>query len=185
VVDLGLLVFLGDGGVLDGLDGLGEGHDTAGNLVGSGGGLEQLSGGVADLTLLGLVVTAGEEDKLALVLGETGGVNLELLFAGGSAAVVNGDSNGASELGGDASLLEFSKSEAATETDLTGVLAGSGRDDGTEVLNGTGELSSGLFLSLLASNTLLRGLVEVSLDTVDPVLAKVNFRDSVVMLDHC
>lgn len=185
MVDLLLLVFLGDSGELNGLDGLDEGHDGAGDLVGGGGRLELLSGGVADLTLLGLVVTAGEQDKLALVLGETSGVHLELLLAGGGAAVVDGDANGASELGGDASLLEFSESEATTETDLAGVLAGSGRDDGTEVLNGTGELGGGLLLSLLASNALLGGLVEMSLDTLDPVLAKVNLRDSVVVLDHC
>jgi hypothetical protein len=42
-----------------------------------------------------------------------------------------------------------------------------------------------LFLSLLASNALLRGLVEVSLDTLDPVLAKMDFRNSVVVLHDC
>jgi hypothetical protein len=150
-----------------------------------GGGLDLLSGSIVDLTLLGLVLTTGEEDHLGSVLGEASGVDLELLLAGGGAAVVYGDSNGASELGGDASLLELSKGEATTETDLSGVLAGSGRDNGAEVLKRTGELSSLLFLSLLASNALLRGLVEVSLDTLDPVLAKMDFRNSVVVLHDC
>jgi hypothetical protein len=95
-------------------------------LVVGGGGLDLLSGSIVDLTLLGLVLTTGEEDHLGSVLGEASGVDLELLLAGGGAAVVYGDSNGASEFGGDASLLELSKGEATTETDLSGVLAGSG-----------------------------------------------------------
>lgn len=89
VVNLLLLVSLGDGGEFDLVNLLDNGHGDASDLVGSGGGLELLGGGVVDLTLLRLVLASGEDNELALVGVESGDVHLEHLFAGGSSAVIN------------------------------------------------------------------------------------------------
>lgn len=185
VEDALLLVGLGDGGELDLLLSLGNGHKEALGLDGGGGRLELGGGGVGDLTLLRLVLLAGEQDHLALVLVEAGNVELQLLLAHGGAAVVNGDADGAGKLGGDASLLELDQGEATAKTDLAGVLAGSGGHDGAEILDGTGEELGSLGLTRDATGSLLAGLVEVSLDSLLPVLAEMHVGNRVVVLDHC
>lgn len=64
------------------------------------GGLDVLSGGV---TLLGLAVAAGEEDEALAVLLEALDVGLEGLLREVLAARVDGDTDGAGELAGNAS----------------------------------------------------------------------------------
>lgn len=180
---LGLVV-----GNLDNLDlgsGVSEGHDGAGDLVGSGSGLEGLGGGVVDLALLGFVFLAGEKNHLALVLLEAVHVKIVLFLAGAGSAVVNGDTNSAGKGSREASRLELSKGETTAKTNLTGIAASAGRDNGTEGLDGTGEHLSGLLVTLHAARNFLAGLIEVSLDALDPVLAEMDFRDIVVVLDHC
>jgi hypothetical protein len=85
---------LEDGGVLDGQD---VGAD---DVLARLGGLDILSGGV---TLLGLAVAAGEEDEALAVLLEALDVGLEGLLREVLAARVDGDTDGAGELAGNAS----------------------------------------------------------------------------------
>ena len=169
--------------VLNDGDGLGE--DLAGDLVGCGS-RSNLSGGrVVDETLLGLTVTSWEEDELGLVGVESLSVKLELLLAGGGASVVDGDTNGAAESGAELSGLDLGKSEATAVSDLTSVPACAGGDDGSQLLDGSGEHFAGFLLSALHSSQLLRWLVEVDSDTCLPVLAEMYVWDDVVVLDHC
>lgn len=167
-LDLGLLVLDGHGVTLD-LDGL----------------LELLGGGVGDETLLGLVLTAGEHNKLALVGVETGNVHLVLLLAGAGSSVIDGDANGAGDGGGDLGSLQLLQGEATAVADLTGVLAGGLGHDGSEALGRAGEDARSLCDSILVSLDLLSGLVEVGLGPLLPVLAQMHVDDHVVMLDHC
>ena len=62
--------------------GLSGGKEFAGGLVGGRCGSELLSGGVVDLTLLGLALLSWEEDELGLVGGKSLNVELELLLTG-------------------------------------------------------------------------------------------------------
>jgi hypothetical protein len=163
VENLGLLVLLLDSGELDLLNLADEREGDAGNLGGGGSGLELLSGGVVDKTLLRLVIASGEDDKLALVGVKSGDVQLELLFAGGGSSVINGDSNGSGEGGGEAGSLEFNESETSSVANLTGILAGGLGDDGTERLGGSGEDACSFSNSILVSLDLLSRLVEMSL----------------------
>lgn len=100
---------------ISGLLGIGNGalgEDSAAGGVVDGEGVSnrpELLGLSSDIgcgvTLLDLSDLAGEEDQLRLVLGEAGDVGLEGLDRGVAAAVVDGDSNGESELAGDLGLL--------------------------------------------------------------------------------
>lgn len=99
---------LGDGvllsGVGDGEGGVDVGNDTLTLALGKGGldSLDVLSGGVE---LLELTALAGEEDQAGLVVLETGNVGDQGLLGVVGAAVVNGDTDGGSELLGDTGLL--------------------------------------------------------------------------------
>lgn len=163
VENLLLLVSLADGGELDLGNLFDDGHGDTGDLGGSGSGLELLSGGVVDLTLLGLVLASGEDDELALVGVKSGDVHLELLFAGASSSVINGDSDSSGPCGGKLGTLKFSEGEATSVAHLAGVLAGGLGDDGTKSLSGSGEDTGSLSNSILVSLDLLSRLVEVSL----------------------
>ena len=127
-------------------DSLGE--NLTGDLVGGGGRLDLLGGGVADESLLGLAFSSGEEDELGLVGVESLNVELELLLAGGGSSVVNRDADGTGEGGAQTGVLELDESEATAISDLTGVLARARGDDGSQLLDGHGEHSLGLTLSL-------------------------------------
>ena len=98
---------LEDGLVDDGEDGAG-GLDEVLALLG---GLDVLGGGV---TVLGLAVAAGEEDKALPVLLEALDVGLEALLGDVLAAGVDRDTDGGCELAGNASGLQLSKGETAT-----------------------------------------------------------------------
>ena len=163
------------------------GHGDTSVVVGGHNLLKLLSGGVVDKTLAWLVLLSGEKDELAAVGLETGGVQHELLVAGGGAAVVNGDANGAGEGLGDLGLLELGEGEAAAVAVLASVLAGGLGDNGAQAVGGAGEHLSGLLNSILVSLDLLGRLVEVGLgaDSSFPVLAQVHVGYDVVVLDHC
>jgi hypothetical protein len=126
---LGGLV-VGNGALLE-LNDVLDGQDSGG--VGDGlalGGLDVFDGSV---TLLGLTVAAGEEDEAVPVLLEALDVGLEapnatsaldrlhfgrwdvyVLLREVLAARVDGDTNGAGKLAGNASSLELNKAESAT-----------------------------------------------------------------------
>lgn len=163
VENLGLLILLLDGGELDLVNLADEREGDASNLGGGGSGLELLGGGVVDFTLLRLVLASGEDDELALVGVKSGDVQLELLLTGGGSSVINGDSNGLGEGGGETGSLEFNESETSSVADLTGVLAGGLGNDRTESLGGSGEDASSFSNSILVSLDLLSRLVEMSL----------------------
>lgn len=89
-----------------------------------GSGLELLSGGVVNLTLLGLVLASGEENKFALVGVESCDVHCKLFLAGAGSSVINGDTNASGKGGAQSSALKFCESKSFSEAHLTSVLAG-------------------------------------------------------------
>jgi len=179
------LVVSGNSGKLIFVDGSFALEDGAGNLVGSGSGLELLSSSIVDETLLGLVLTSGEENKLGLVGVKSLGVQLELLFTRVSSSVINGDSNSACEIGVKTSGGELSQSEASSVSNLTSIPLSGRRNDGAELLGGSRESTSGLGNSVLVAFSLLGSLVEVSFCSARPVLAEMDVGNHVVVLDHC
>lgn len=181
-----LLHIIGDLLVLDLSLGLLERHAPALLLKLSGRGLEHLSGGVGNETLLGLELSLGEHDKLASVGLKSGDVLLELLLGGAGPSVINGDAELSGLLNGDTSGLELLESEATAEADLTSILAGRLGDDGPKGMSRSGEDAGSLGDSILVSLGLLSRLVEVALDAVSlPMLAKMHVDNHIVMLDHC
>ena len=99
---------LGDGVLLIGVDDGERSVDASGDTLtlavseSSLDSVDVLSGGVE---LLELTALAGEEDQAGLVVLETGNVGDQGLLGVVGAAVVNGDTDGRSELLGDAGLL--------------------------------------------------------------------------------
>jgi len=149
-------------------------------VLGSGG-----VGGIVDLSLLGLGLTAGEEDQFLLVHVKSIHVPSELLSGSVGSAVIDRDSNGTGKSGSELGSGEFSKGEATTVSDLTGVLACLGRNNGAESLRRTGVVLGGVSVSTLTSSKLLSGLVKVSVGSSLPVLAEMDVGNRVVVLDHC
>lgn len=162
-----------------------DGQGAAGHLGGGGRGLELLSGGVVDKTLLGLVLASGEDDELALVGVESGDVQLQLLLGGAGASVIDRDADGASDLGVETGASELSEGESAAVANLASVLLGGLGNDGTKGFSRSGEDAGCLGDSILVSLDLLGGLVEVRLGALLPVLAEMDVDDHVVVLDHC
>jgi len=184
-VDLLVLVLLSDSGEY-GLSRLGGEGKVAGSLYGSRGASELGGSGVSDLTLLWLAFTAGEDDEFVLVAVKSIHVQLELMFAGVIASVVNRDSNGGGEASAELGQREFLKSEALAVANLTSVLAGRCRDDGSELFDGPGEHLGGLSLPEGVTFLLASSLVKVSVDESPalPVLAEMLVRDLIVVLGH-
>lgn len=91
-------------GVGDGEGGVGAGRVTLTLALGESSldSVDVLSGGVE---LLELTALAGEEDQAGLVVLETGNVGDQGLLGVVGTAVVNGDTDGRSELLGDLGLL--------------------------------------------------------------------------------
>ena len=104
----GVTLDLGDGVLLIGVDDGERSVDASGDTLtlavseSSLDSVDVLSGGVE---LLELTALAGEEDQAGLVVLETGNVGDQGLLGVVGAAVVNGDTDGRSELLGDAGLL--------------------------------------------------------------------------------
>ena len=174
-----------DSASFDGGCGLGDGEDMARDLVAGGGGLELLSGRVIDFSAFRLALTAWEQDHLGLVRVQSFHIQLELLLARVRSSVIDGDSDGASEGGREASTVDFIESETTSISDLASVLSGSRRDNWAELLDRTREGVCGLCDSTLVSSKLLSGLIEVSLNSAEIMLAQVHVRQGVVVLDHC
>ena len=180
-----LLVVGGDGGEFVRALSDGSWENLAVDLGGGLGGLDLLGGSVVDQTLLGLAVLSGEEDELGLVGVKSINVKLELLGGGGGSALIDGDSDSAGEGGRETSLLEFTEGEAAAIPDLSSISARARGNDGSQLLDGSGEHSFALCSSLIESDSLLAWLVEVNSDSGLPVLAEMYVWDDVVVLDHC
>lgn len=162
-VDLVLFVLLGDGSE----DGSGVGARDGRVSNGLGLGSDALEGGslrIADLFLLGRAVTTGEEDELFLVAVKSIHVHLELMFAGVGTAMVNRNTDSLCEPSAQLGGVQLLESETTSIANLTGVLPGSGRHDGSQLLNWTGESGSGLGLAKLMSLLLASRLVKVGMD---------------------
>jgi len=177
------------GGDLDGFNGL-LGSSTWENLSGwlslGSGGLELLSSGVVDLSLLGLAFNTRPEDELILVSVQS--LNIELkggIVAVGS-SVVNADSDSSSEGGAKSGGFELEKREATAVSNFACVPAGLGGNDGSQLLDGSWEHLSGLVLSASVPTELGSWLIVMSVVLLSrPVLAKMYVWDDVVVLDHC
>lgn len=104
----GVTLDLGDGvaggETVNGESGLNAGGEALSLALSEGSldGLDVLSGGVE---LLELTALAGEEDQAGLVVLEAGNIGNQGLLGVVGTAVVDGDTNGRSELLGDAGLL--------------------------------------------------------------------------------
>lgn len=162
-----------------------NGEDSARGLMASSCGLQLLGRRVVDQTSLGFALTLGEEDELRLVSVQSVDVELELLLTCVGSSVVNGDANGACEMSIQTCLLKFVKGEAAAVSHLACVLSCSGRNDRAEFLDRAREAVGRLCDSTLVSHKLLSWLIEVALGSAVPVLAQVDVRYGVVVLDHC
>ena len=99
--------------------------------------------------------------------------------------MVNCDSNGAGEGSRKTGSLEFVKSESTSVANLASVLAGGGGHDWAELLDGSWTHGLALGISALSSSQLGGWLIEVAFCSALPVLAKMNVRNDVVVLDHC
>ena len=99
--------------------------------------------------------------------------------------MVDGNANGAGKGSRETGTMKLAKSETTAKTDLTGIAASGRRDNWAKRLDGTGEHLSGLLIALHAASVLFGGLIEVGGDALDPVLAEMDVRDRVVVLDHC
>lgn len=181
---LAISVFVGNLGVFDGMSGSCDWQSLASYLVSSGGRFELLSCRVVDLTLLGFVLTSGEQNQLALIGVKSGDVQLELLLAGACSSVINGDSNASCESGGKTGVFELGKCEASAVAYFTSISASSLGDNRTQLFSWSGENTGSLGNSTLVSSELLGRLIEVGFGSSLPVLAKMDIDDHVVVLDH-
>jgi len=182
--NLAFSVSIGDLGKLNGARSPGNRQNLAGHLVGGGGGLKLLGGRVVDLALLGLVLASGENNQLALVSVQSSDVQLELLLTGAGSSVINGDSNCSCESRGKSGVSKFDESETTAVANFASISASSLGNNRTQVFSRSGEDTGSLGNSILVSLKLLSRLVEVSLGSSGPVLAKMDIDDHVVVLDH-
>jgi len=183
--DLGGSQFLGD--LLRSLSNLSLGlldDVLAGVLVLGGGGLELVSSGVGDISLLGLVGSSGEEDQLALVAFKSLHVQLKTFLRCVVSSVVNSDANSSGESRADLGLGELLEGEASSVSNLGRIPSGHTVDEGSQKLNRSGEDGGSLCLSSMQSSLLVSGLVEPGLDESGPVLAEVGVGELVVVLNH-
>ncbi len=117
------------------------------------------------------------QHQLVLVIVQAIDVQLQLLLASAGTSMVHGDADCACEGGRQTSSPKFGECEAASVANLAGVSASLGRHDGTEGLNGARGHSGSLGGSLLSSDQLFGGLIEVALGSELPVLAQMNIWD--------
>merc|ERR1712226_1376030 len=113
------------------------------------------------VTLLGGVGLARQQDQSLFVDLETGHVDGQALLGEILATVVDGDTDGAGQRSGDASLLELSQGETSASSDLAVVLNSRASDNGTQLLDGARSQSSSLGLTSDTARGLLSGLVKV------------------------
>ena len=175
---------------------LGKGKEL-GSLLSRGRELEDLSGGagslhlldvgsrgVGDLTLLGLVLLAGEEHKLLLVGLDALHVGVHHIGILVVSAVINRDADGASERGGETGGLHLSESEASADAGLTSIALSAGVDNGSQLTERSGKTVGLLVLSLLSSDLLVGGLVKVAFDSHLPVLSEMSLVEDIIVFYH-
>jgi len=186
VVWVDLLEILGD---LDGLDSL-RGSSTWENLSRwlsrGGGGLELLSGGVGDFSLLWLTCNAWPEDELRLVSGQSLNIELHGGVVTVGSSVINTDSNSSGEARANSCCLELEKRETTAVSNFACIPLGLGRNNWSQLLDGSWEHLGGLVLSASVPTEFGGGLVVMSVVLLPgPVLAEMYVWDDVVVLDHC
>ena len=142
-------------------------------------------GGVVDQSLLWLVSDSWEEDKLGLVSVQSFHVELELLLASVSSSVIDRNTNGSCEAGAQFGSRELLKSETTAVSNFASIPACLGRNDWSQLLDGSWEHSSCLCDSSLVSLLFESRLVVMSVRSSLPVLTEMYVWDDVVVLDHC
>lgn len=175
---------------------LGKGKELS-SLLSLGRELEDLSGGagsldlldvggrrVSDLTLLGLAFLAGEEHKLLFVGFDALNVRVHHVGVFVVSAVVNSNSDGASEGGSETGGLNLSEREASANAGLAGIPLGAGEDNGSQLAKGNGKAVGLLILSLLSSDLLVCGLVKVAFDSHLPVLSEMSLVEDIIVFYH-
>jgi hypothetical protein len=115
--DLHLSDLLGD--LLGSLSNLSGGllNDVLGGVL-SNGGLELVGSRIRNVTLLGLALSSGEEDQLALVAFKSLHVQLKSLLIGVVSSMVNSDADGSGEGRADLGLGELLEGEASAVSHL-------------------------------------------------------------------
>jgi len=141
--------------------------------------------GIVNQSLLWLVGNSWEENKLGLVGAQSVNIELELLLASVSPSVIYSNTNSSGEAGAQFDSLELLESKAAAVSNFASIPAGLGRDDWSELLNGSWEHSSCLCESSFVSLLFESRLVVVSVCSSLPVLTEMYVWDDVVVLDHC
>lgn len=125
------------------------------------------------VTLLGFLGIAREDNQAGLVLLETLNIKSLAFLAQVSPSVINNDTDRASLLATNTSLLQFGKSETAAFPELAVVTNGLPTDSGAKEGERADTETSGLLLAGLAATELTTGLVEPCADTELPVLTEV------------
>jgi len=141
--------------------------------------------GVVDQSLLWLVSNSWEEDKLGLVSVQSFHVELELFFASVGSSVIDSDTNSSCETSAQFDSLELLKSETTAVSNFASIPACLGRNDWSQLLDGSWEHSSCLCDSSLVSLLFESRLVVMSVRSSLPVLTEMYVWDDVVVLDHC
>ena len=177
------------GGDLDGFDGLlgSSAWENLSRWLSLGGcGLELVSSGVVDLSLLRLAFNTRPEDELILVSVQSLDIKLKGVIVTVGSSVIDADSDSSSEASAKSSSLELKKRETTAVSNFACIPASLRSNDGSQLLNGSWEHLSGLVLSASVSTELGSWLVVMSVVLLSgPVLAKMYVWDDVVVLDHC
>lgn len=176
-VSLELLVLLGDLTGAFSNDGIDDGEGTGNALLGG-----SSTVGSRAVTLLGGLGLLGEDNQAGHVGGQAGLVQLQGLLGAVAATVVDGNTDGASNLAGDPGSLQLVQGEATAGTDLAVVLDGGAADGGAEGLDGAGGNEGGLGDTGGAAALLAAGLVEPGPDAAGPLLVEMAIRKLVVVL---
>jgi hypothetical protein len=154
--DGGLAISVGDLSSSDSQLGSLDWDDILVSILGNVG--ELLTSGI---TLLSLAVLLGEDNELSLEFLDSVNVGSKSLLVLVSASLVNSDTDSASELGWDTSLLQLSRSETATLANLEVVsLSWRNNDWSEETGDWSWENSSSLSLTSQSSGLMTSWLVE-------------------------
>lgn len=181
-----LLEFGGDLDSLNGVIGSSTWEESSRWLSAGGGGLELVSGGIIDLSLLRLAFNARPEDELILVSVQSLNIELKGVIVSVGSSVIDADSDGSSEAGAKSGSFELEKSETTAISNFACIPAGLGSDNGSQLLDRSWEESSSLVLSASVTTELGSGLIVMSMVLLSgPVLAEMYVWDDVVVLDHC
>ena len=179
LVHLGILHGLGQ--VL-GLASSGGSGKTGDGIL--GGVLELVSGRISDLALLGVVSSDWEEDHLGLVIHESLDVLLHHVGVSVVSSVVDSDSDGSSEGLAQLGLTQLSERETSAVLDLGTILLGVAEDDGSQGGNRSSASSSGFLSSFFASDLLVGGSIEETLDSSHPVFSQMLAREDIIVTYH-